>query len=506
MGIIFRQSIKGTVVHWIGAIIGMVTMLYIQPKFLKTEEIGLMKVLYESGLLICSFALLGTTSSTIRFFPYFKNNKNKDNGFFFYLLLLPAVGVIIFIPLVIFLKDIIIDFFAEKSALYVEYFNWVIPLILFLVYWITFETYSNVKMRIAVPKLIREIGVRVLLLTIYVMYGFKLLTLTEMVTCTISVYAVAMIVTFCYIRKFDSITLKHDRKFIDKPLQNKILKYIGFLFLATVSGNILNQLDIFMLASLKGLNITGVYTILIYIVAMIDMPSRAITAISSPIAAESLKTDNFEQANNLYRQVSLHQLISGSIIFMFIWINIDNIFAIIPKGETFAPGKWVVLFLGIAKIITMTLNFGGVLISYSRYYYWSLFFSFFIFAAGVATNLLLIPILGMTGAALATLTACILSYSVQQWIVLKKIKGNPYTINTLKQIALILLLTGINYLLPNWSHNPFIDAAYRSIIIGLLTTVLLYKFKISANINTVIDKSIEKIKTYILPKKHDNRK
>ncbi|MDR2651850.1 MAG: polysaccharide biosynthesis protein [Prevotellaceae bacterium] len=497
MGIIFRQSIKGTIVHWIGAVIGMVTMLYVQPYFLKTEEIGLMKVLYESGLLICGFALLGAPTSTIRFFPYFKNNKNKDNGFFFYLLALPATGAIIFIPLVILLKPIIIDFFASKSALYVEYFNWVIPLILFLIYWVTFEAYSNVKMRIAVPKLIREIGVRILLLTIYVLYGFKLLTLTELVTCAISVYAIAMITTFFYIRRFDAITLKHDRKFIDKPLQNKILKYTGFLFLAAVSGNILNQLDVFMLASLKGLDTTGVYTILIYIVAMIDMPSRAITAISSPIAADSLKNDDFEKANKLYKEVSLHQLISGSIFFVFIWINLDNIFAIIPNGETFAPGKWVVLFLGIAKIITMTLNFGGVLISYSRYYYWTLFFSFVIFGTGIAANLLLIPILGMTGAALASLMACILSYSAQQWIVLKKVKGNPYTINTIKQVALILGLVGINFLLPDWSHNPFIDAAYRSIIIGTLTVISLYKLKISMTINKIVDKSIEKIKAFI---------
>ncbi|MDR2065104.1 MAG: oligosaccharide flippase family protein [Prevotellaceae bacterium] len=497
MGIIFRQSIKGTVVHWVGAFIGMITMLYIQPTFLKTEEIGLMKVLYESGLLICTFALLGTPSSAIRFFPYFKNSKNRDNGFFFYLLMLPTVGAVIFIPLVIFLKDVIIDFFAEKSALYVEYFNWIIPLILFLIYWITFESYSNVKMRIAMPKLIREIGVRIMLLSIYILYGFKLLTLTELVTCAISVYAVAMICTFFYIRRFDSITLNHDRKFIDKPLQNKILKYTGFLFLAAVSGNILNQLDIFMLASLKGLDTTGVYTILIYIVAMIDMPSRAITAISSPIAADSLKNDDFEKANKLYKEVSLHQLLSGSIIFMFIWINLDNIFAIIPNGETFAPGKWVVLFLGIAKIITMTLNFGGILVSYSRYYYWSLFFSFLIFGTGIAANLLLIPVLGMTGASLATLTACILSYSTQQWIVLKKVKGNPYTINTIKQIALILVLVGTNSLLPDWSQNPFIDAAYRSIIIGILTITMLYKLKISAPINRIIDKSMEKLKTFI---------
>ncbi|MDR3226082.1 MAG: lipopolysaccharide biosynthesis protein [Prevotellaceae bacterium] len=494
MGIIFRQSIKGTIVHYIGTIIGMITMLIVQPLFLSKEEIGLMKVLYESGFLICSLAMFGATSSAIRFFPYFKNDKNKDNGFFFYLLLLPAIGAIIFIPLVIIFKNIIIGFFSEKSSLYVEYFNWIIPLILFLMYWILFETYSNIKMRIAVPKLIREVGVRALLLTFYVLYGFRFLTLTQLVTCTISVYAVAMIITFLYIRRFDTITLKHDKKFIDNPLRNKILKYTGFLFFTAVSGSILNQLDTFMLASLKGLYFTGIYTIVMSIAAMIEMPSRSLSAIAAPIAADALKNNDFEKANKLYKDISIHQLISGSIIFVFIWINIDNIFAIIPDGETFAQGKWVVLFLCLAKMIAITLNFGGILIAYSSYYYWSLFFSFFIFGIGVVTNLLLIPALGITGAAIASFTTCLLSYSVQQWIVLKKVKGNPYTINTLKQIILILGLIGINYLLPNWTQNPYIDAAYRSLIIGVLTGVLLYKLKISTQINNIIDKSWEKIK------------
>jgi O-antigen/teichoic acid export membrane protein len=497
MGIIFRQSLKGTLIHYFGAVIGMITVLFIQTAFLSKEEIGLMGVLYDSALLICSLAMLGTTSSVIRFFPFFKNADNKDNGFFCYLLILPAVGALIFIPLVVLLKDVIIDFFIEKSALYVEYFNWVIPLILFLMYWTLFETYSNVKMRIVVPKLIREVGVRVLLLTIYVAYGFKLLTLTQLVTCAISVYAIALIATFIYIRQFNSITLKHDNKFINKELRIKIFKYTAFLILTALSTSILSYLDVIMLTSMKGLYYTGVYKVAVNMANMVEMPTRAITAISAPIAADALKNDDFKKANTLYKDVSIHQLVASSVIFLFIWINIDNIYAIIPSGESFAEGKWVVLFLGLSKIIAAMLNFGGVLISYSRYYYWSLFFSSFILIAGIVTNKLLIPLFGVSGAALATVTTCLLSYSVQQWIVLKKVKGNPYSINTLKQIGLIMALAGINYLLPNWSSNPFVDAAYRSIIIGILTIVCLYKLKISESINNIIDKSLKKMKAHI---------
>jgi hypothetical protein len=64
------------------------------------------------------------------------------------------------------------------------------------------------------------------------------------------------------------------------------------------------------------------------------------------------------------------------------------------------------------------------------------------------------------------------------------------------------MLTGINYLLPNWSNNPFIDAAYRSIIIGGLTIFCVYKLKISATINHIIDTSWEKIKEFIKAQKN----
>ena len=497
MGIIFRQSLKGTIIHSFGLVIGMITTLFIQAAYLTKAEVGLMKVIYDSAVLMCSLALLGTTSSAIRFFPFFKNSENKDNGFFFYLLILPAIGVLIFIPLVFLLKNVIIDFFIERSALYTEYFNWVIPLVLFLMYWTLFETYSNIKMRIVVPKLIREVGVRILLLVMYVAYGFKLLTLTQLVTCSISIYAIALITTFIYIRKFNGITLKHDYKFIDKELKRKILKYTAFLILTALSTNILVYLDSFMISSMKGLDFTGIYVIAGYMASMIEMPTRSITTISSPIAADALKNNDFKKANDLYKTVSIHQLVASSVIFLFIWINIDNIFAIMPNGNTYVAGKWVVLFLGLGKIITSMLNFGGVLISYSRYYYWSLFFSIFILSAGICTNLLLIPKFGITGASLATLTTCLLSCSVQQWIVLKKVKGNPYTINTFKQITLIIVLIGINYLLPNWTANPFFDATYRSIIIGTLTIFCLYKLKISDSINRVIEKSCVEIKNRI---------
>lgn len=485
MGIVIRQSIKATIVNYVGAFIGFLTTMFVVTKFLRPEEIGLTKVIYEVSFLFASLAQLGTSASAMRFFPYFRDPEKNNNGFFFYLLVMPAIGSVVFLSLYYLFRKPITDFFIRNSSLFVDYYNYVGILIVFLVFWMVFETYSNLLMRIVIPKLIREIGVRLLLVTVYLFYAFHYFRLNGLVAGYIAVYGVAMLLTLWYVSRIGTLSVRHDFSFIDKPLRLKILKYTLYLIAGTLGGTIISQLDIFMVSSQLGLSFTGVYTIAFYMAAVIEMPARSISTISAPLAAAALKENDLVKANELYKKVSLHQLIAGSTLFLLIWINIDNIFAIIPNGNVYETGKWVVFFIALSKLVTVTLNFGGTLISFSRYYYWGLYFTFFLVALTIYTNYLLIPLWGMSGAALATFLTCLISYSWQQWIVLRKVKGNPYTRNTFKQIGLIGVLFVVNYFLPRWTDHPWVDGCYRTLVIGILWAVFIYYFRISEEINSL---------------------
>ena len=491
MGIIIRQSIKGTVVNYIGSFIGFLTTMFVLTEFLQPEEIGLARFFYEAAFLIAGFALLGVSGSAFRFFPYFQSEKNNHNGFFFYLVLLPTIGCLIFIPLYILLKDPISAYFSTNSALFVDYFYRIIFAIIFIVFWVAFETYSNVLMRIVIPKFIREVVVRVLLLAVYLLFAFKFLNLDGLVGGIIVTYGIAMMLAFIYVSRIGPISLKHNYAFIDKPLKIKIRNYTLFLLLTALSANILPQLGLFMVSGQLGLDYAGIYTIALFMGSVVDIPSRSITSISSPIAAQALKEGDMKTANQLYQKVSLHQLVAGCCIFLLIWINIDNIFAIIPNGEVYVAGKWVVLFIALSRIINVIFNFGATLISYSKYYYWSLFFTVFITITGIITNILLIPRLGITGAAVATLITYLLLSGIQQWIVMAKIKGNPFSTGMLKFVILIFILYGINLVLPQWSSNPYIDLIYRTLIIGIITLFSIYKIKISEEITYLMDKFLK---------------
>lgn len=494
MGVIIRQSIKATVINYMGALIGFLTTMFVLVKFLRPEEIGLTKVIFEIAGLIAGIAQLGTSASIIRFFPYFRDSTKKHNGFFFYIMVVPAIGSLVFVSLFLLLQEPIVGFFQQKSALLVGYYDWIVPLIFFIVFWTVMETYASALLRIVVPKFIREIGVRLMLLVVYLLYAFHYLDLTGLVTGFVLIYGIAMLFMLLYVSRITSVSLKHNFSFIEKPLLLKFLKYTLFLFVGALGGNIIGQLDIFMISSQMGLDYTGIYTIALYMAVVIEMPARSISAISIPLAAFAMKEGDLHQANQLYKKVSLHQLIAGSTLFLFIWINIDNIFAIIPNGDVYRAGKWVVFFLAMSKIVSMTLSFGGTLVAFSKYYYWGLYFTFFLTALTIASNSLLIPLWGITGAAVATLLTCLVGYLAQQWIVMKKVKGNPYSIGIWKQVGVILFLLGGNMLLPHWSGSPYIDGIYRSVIIGLIWLLLTYHFRIS-------DEFCELVKKYVLRKR-----
>ena len=100
----------------------------------------------------------------------------------------------------------------------------------------------------------------------------------------------------------------------------------------------------------------------------------------------------------------------------------------------------------------------------------------------------------MTGAAMATLLTYILTYSAQQWIVMKKIKGNPYSLGILKHIGLFLFLLGVNAILPRCFDNVFLDIVYRTSCIGFLWLLLNYRLHISEEMNLLLKKYLKFLK------------
>ena len=468
MGIIAKQSIQGTIVTYLGVAVGFVTTFFVLTRFLSAEEIGLARVLIDAATLFIGLAQLGTSSSIIRFYPHFKAKRqvgeNTEHGFFFWTILIPLVGFAIFAIIYCSCYSPLSRWFGEKSPLFVEYYYMVLPMAFFMLYQTIFETNANVRMHIVVPRVVRELITRVGLLVVYLLYAFELLTINGFVIALCGVYAVAMLCNMGYLFSLGEISLMPDWEFLrnNRALVRQYILYTGFLLISAVASVLAPTLSSFFITAEMGLSYTGIFAIATYIAVMVSIPYRSMTAIASPQLATAIKENNREETALLMQRVSSTLLLVGGMILCVIWLNIDLIFHILPNGETYASARKVVLILGTSQLFIAVCSFTSSALNYSRFYAFSLLFSFVLTTLSILLNNLLIPSFGMNGAAVSNLIAYAIYFLLIALTVRLTLQASTFTGQHLKIFILILLIISLNVL---WQkYLPFDNIWFSSII------------------------------------------
>jgi len=505
MGVIIRQSIKGTIVNYIGAALGMLTAFFVLTSFLTPEEIGLTQVFVKVGVLFASLAQIGTNASILRFFPYFKDPESKNHGFFFWTLIIPLVGFIIYLSVFLIFKNFIADYFSKESAIFVNYLYFVIPLGFFMLYQLVFEANSVVLHRIVVPIFVKEIGIRLMILASYLLFAFHYISLTGLIITFCCTYGVAACINLGYLFSLGRISLKPNFKHITKHLRKDFLYYTLFLMGSALTTAFVPILGSLIISAKLGLALAGVYIIAQHMATTIEIPSRSLNAISNPHISQTLKDNNFTETNHLIKKVSLHQFLVGSVIFFAIWTNIDVIFQIIPNGENFVSGKWVVFFLGVSTLLHTSLAVGGSTLNFSKYYYYSLFFTFILTISALVFNVTFIPIFGISGAALAALFSYGIYHTMLLFLLHWKLKVTPLSWAHLKTLAIILTLFGLDYIwkqsatqfvMQHFNSNMWIivfEALARTIVLGGIGFLSVYFWNISGEVNALVKKYLYKL-------------
>ena len=130
MGVIIRQSVKTTIVTYIGILIGYVNTLWLMPYILEADQIGMLRLLTELALFLVFFAQLGVPLITVKFFPQHNTDAKGQRGFLFFLLVTPMLGFLLFGGVYYIAKDWFMQFFEAHSASFLPYANMVLPLAL----------------------------------------------------------------------------------------------------------------------------------------------------------------------------------------------------------------------------------------------------------------------------------------------------------------------------------------------------------------------------------------
>ena len=510
MGIVARQSIKGTIATYIGVAVGILTTFFIQTKALQPEQIGLIDILLQCSLLFGGLAQLGTNSSAMRYYPFFKDEEHRDHGFFGWTLLVPLIGFAFFLIAFFLFKGAIVDFFtkdAEVGAdLFAKYVNFVIPLAFFMLYISVFETNSNLLLRIVLPKFIREVGLRVATLVVYLLYFYKVIDFDGVIIAFCVFYGLATLINIIYLLSLKRVSFKIEWDYIKPELKRDFLFYTLFMITAALAGNVIPMLSKFFVAGKTGFHLAGVFTIATNIAALVEMPYRSLGAISRPHISEAMAKQDVKQADFLCKTVALHQFIAGTFVFFLIWINIDYIFDLLPNGDVYRLGKWAVLILSLSRLVYSTLGVSTTVLSYSKYYYYSLIFTILLAAMSIGLNAWLVPKWDINGGALAQVASYLVYFILLVIFIRWKIGVQPMSKKLLPVAVVILVLFALNWLWTSTLTPLFtqlfdkpiigltIDAALKTMLFLSVGLTAIYKLKVSQSVNDLVDRVLRKNK------------
>ena len=506
MGIIARQSIKGTIATYIGVIIGFVTTFFILTSYLTAEEVGLTRVLVDAATLFSSLALMGTGSSTLRFYPHFKDDSRNQQGLYFWTLIIPFVGFFLFLICFFAFKGLIVRAFEDNSPLFVNYVYYTLPIAFFMLYMSVFEANATILERVAVPRMIREVFIRVGLLVGYLLFGlWHVISLDGLVVVFCVTYGLGALLNLCYLLFSQKISFKPDFSKITPELRRDFLLYTLFLITAALVGSVMPTLSSFFISAKMGLMFTGIYAIANYIATMVEIPSRSLNAIVQPRIAVALRAEipDLQTATRLSQKVSLNQLLASMVILILIWINIDLFFNLLPNGAQYAAGKWVVLILAVSKLIGSSFAIGGFALSYTRWYYTGLFFTLILMVLSICLNNYLIPICGIEGGAWATLGSNFIYYVLLLAYVKWRVGTYPFSWGQLKVLAVGVLMFALNYLIffvvgkvvpdPSLAFRV-VEGVVRTGIVAVAGLLTVYYGNVSPDVNELIRKGVRKLK------------
>jgi len=485
MGIVLNQSFKNTIITYIGFGIGAINTLYLYPVFLGATFYGLTNYVTSCANVIMPLFAIGMQNTLVKFYSQYKTEEEKSR-FLSFTVLFPLFLIIPILLIGLFFYDEILFFVSKKNAI-VKSYIWLIPFIgLCMAYFEIFYAWLRVNMHSVFGNFVKEVGLRLFSLFLLIGVYYNWLSVEGFVYATAGLYFLAFLITMLYAFSIQKPTFQ-----FTIPANTKdILIYTFYIILSGSVANLLLDGDKMMLNQYMKIENIAFYSVATYIALVISVPSRAMHQIVYPITAKLMHDNKFDELNILYKKTSINLQIVGGFVMLCIFVNINQLYELVPKE--YSGGVSVVFMIGLSKYFDLILGNNNAIIFNTKYYRMVLYLGLMLVVLTIVLNMIFIPIFGIFGSAFATLLSITLYSLAKLLFVVKKLHLYPFT----KQTVYSILVTFALFLLFYFWEFPFyqlISIALKSILVTILYVYLNYKFKISSDINKLIDNLLQKI-------------
>ncbi|NCO64851.1 MAG: lipopolysaccharide biosynthesis protein, partial [Flavobacteriia bacterium] len=220
MGVVASQSIKNTIITYVGFGIGAINVLFLFTNFISDTYFGLITFILSTANIMMPIMAFGTNNTIIKFYSVFKTRQSQNS----FLTLMMFLPLLIIIPLGLIGQlsyETLSQWLSQKNAIIKEYYWLIYVSAISFAYFEVFYAWSRVQMQSVFGNFMKEVFHRlsttILLLCLYAGY----LLVDELILSIVGVYIIRMIIMAIYAFSLRQPVIKFHRF---KSLPN-VLKY-----------------------------------------------------------------------------------------------------------------------------------------------------------------------------------------------------------------------------------------------------------------------------------------
>ncbi len=481
MGIVVRQSFLNLITIGVAFLIGAINTLYLYPTFLGSKFQGLVIALLAISNLIQPFISFGTQHAVIRYYSKYTKKSDKD-GLLTISVIIPLVIILLFIPVFLTYYDAIRQYLFQSDQSLSKYAYVILFIAISTSFFEVFYSWLRVKLKSVFGNFLKELYPRLLIALLLISYSIGLLSFESFILFLIYGYYLRLLIVIVY--SFYVNKPKFNLNF--KNDFNEIFKYCLLIFLSGAASSIILDIDKSMLSSILSVENVAYYSVAVFIAAVIEIPGRAMFQILSPVVASAINKNQMKKLEDLLKKSSTNLVLVASLFFLLINLNINDFYNMLNQ-DGYSVGIPIVIIVSFGKLYSMSIGCINNIISNSKYYYYTFWFSLFSSILAVVLNIYLITEFGIIGAAYATLMVLAIMNSLKIYLVKVKFNIHPYSNDTIK-IIILSVLTYFIFSNLQLGFQPLINIVVKSSLVLILYTLSAYIFKLSDDVNIFIDK------------------
>lgn len=472
MGIVIRQSAKNIIITYFGFLIGAVNTLFLYTAFMSKEQYGLVSYMLSVGNILTPFLTFGVGNTFIKFYFSYSDEKQRHR-FVMFMFWLPLLMIFTATLLTWASFSTLQQWLSRENPVVGEYLWSILGLSVVIAYFEVFYAWARVHLRSVEGNFLKEVFPRVCILVLLLMLHFGFIQFdTHFIGLLIGIYTLRMLLMGYIALKIHTptLTLKLPKNY------RQTLTYGSFLLIAGSVSTLLVDIDKFMLNQYLPLDQIAIYSVAVFIATTIAVPYRSVYQIVSPMVSKLMNEKNHSELHKIYHSGTLNLFLIGSFIFALILLNIDDIYALIPKAG-YDTAKQVLILLSVVKLFDTLTGMSNAILLNAWYYRIVLYLGLFLVFCMIALNAILIPKWGINGAAIATFLAFCAYNILKMYFVYRYEKLQPFSKKIAKISFFICLLMIVFYIL-KFPFSPFTNIIIRSglIIMIFISFGLYFRF------------------------------